>query len=62
MTIKQCIWLMLGVYLVSYNPVEIFNGLDLLGWMVLLYTIYRIIEDFILSIKYKNSWKKIILK
>lgn len=61
MSEKQIIWLGIGLGLVTYNPLNLFNGLDLLGWIVLSYTIYRIIEDRILFNREKAKWQKIIL-
>jgi hypothetical protein len=57
MSEKQVIWLCLSLVLVTYNPLNIFNGLDLLGFIMLSYTVYRIVEDNLNKFRNSNKWQ-----
>lgn len=50
MKVKHSLWLLLGIYLVTTGNPLLFNGLDLLGWIIIFYTMYK----WILSVEFKE--------
>lgn len=42
--IKQIIWLMAGITLMFINPPHLVNGVTVIGWIITLYTLYRIYQ------------------